>query len=443
MVSFITTLLLFALIISVIVVVHELGHYIAARITGMEVEEFALGMGPVVWQKKHSESKHVAKVLDFLVFRRVERQVTIGDVTERVVEEEMVMETVPAKSAAPPDQLGNGGAEAGHVDTNYMIKLFPIGGYVKILGEEEENATTGSFSQKSVWARMLVACAGVVMNMLLGAVFFYVVLIAKGFVYDSLPYYDGFQAVFGTQQVEYAYPVTVMGVIEDTPAEEAGFKAGWEILEVDGEKVASVEELKSVVGKYAGSEVNIGINTEDQKSLTVAVTVSDEGTIGVELAQDFKVLKISYNGIERVFAGFLHEVNMLKANVFILGRLVKQSVEERTVAPVAQSVAGPVGLVAVIDIVKKYGGIVGIVDLIGMFNVALVMMNILPFPALDGGHVMFLGIEAVRGRPVNPKLQQGLFTVGMILLFAFMIVVSAKDVFQFGIWDWFKGLFGG
>lgn len=444
MMSFITTLLLFALIISVIVIVHELGHYMAARITGMEVEEFAVGMGPVLWQKKHSKSKHVAKMLDFLVFRRVERQITRGNMIEKQVEEELVVGGIP--EVIGEVGAGGNGDEGenpnGHIDTTYMLKLFPIGGYVKILGEEEETTREGSFSSKSVWARMLVACAGVFMNFLLGALVFYIVLAAKGFTYDSLPYYEGFTAVFGDTEIDYAYPVTVVGVVEGSPAREAKFEVGWELMAVEDTAVENVRDLKKEVGKNAGKTIEIDIVDLEGFSSEVEVAVSEEGTIGVELASDYQIMRISYTGVNRVFSGFFHEVNMVKANVFILGKLIAQSIRERTVEPVAQSVAGPVGLVAVIDIVKKYGGVIGILDLIGMFNVALVMMNILPFPALDGGHVLFLGIEAVRGRPVNHKLQQGLFTAGMIMLFLFMIIVSIKDIWQFGVWDWFKGLFG-
>ncbi len=415
MLSIITTIILFLLIISLIVVVHEFGHYIAARITGMEIEEFAVGMGPVLWQRKHSKSKVIARFLDFVV-RLLSRGAYGGS---------------SSKNGKP------------RIDTAYMIKLFPIGGYVRILGEEEENLSEGSFSEKSVRARILVAVAGVFMNILLGAFFFYLVLFAKGFVYDGLPYYEGFKPFFGEQEIKYAYPVTVMNAVEDSPAKDAGFEGGWEILTVDGVMVENTQELRNELEGKENQEITIGVNTPEEGEMDVLVTVSDEATIGVELAQDLQVLSISYTGVQKIFAGFLHGANMLKANVYILGQLIGQSVEEGSVDPVAQSVAGPVGLVAIIDIVKKYGGIVGLLDLIGLFNVALVMMNMLPFPALDGGHVAFLALEGIRGRPVNKKLQQALFTGGMIILLLFMVVVSAKDVFQFGIWDGIKGLFGG
>ena len=96
---------------------------------------------------------------------------------------------------------------------------------------------------------------------------------------------------------------------------------------------------------------------------------------------------------------------------------------------------------AIIDVVREYGGLIGLLDLVALFCLALVLMNMLPLPALDGGHVLFLSIEAVRGRPVDEKIQQALFGAGMVFLIALMVVISVKDIFQFGIWDWVKDLF--
>lgn len=380
MMSFLTTLVLFLLIIGVVILVHEFGHFITARVTGMKVEEFAIGMGPKIWGKKKG-------------------------------------------------------------DTEYMIKLFPIGGYVKILGEEERVKDEDSFSEKSVGARVLVAVAGVAMNFLLAVVIFYGVLAFQGFEYIGIPYYENYSPVFGEQELVYAYPVTVVDILPDTPAQEAGLTAPVEIHAVDGEEIESTDQLKEKIDNNTSGKVELEISTEEGEKKVVTVGVSDDGKIGVELAPDMKVWQLEYNGITRVFTGFAHSVNMVHANVFVLGKLIGQSVDEGTVEPVASSVTGPIGLFAIIDIVKQLGGVLGLLDLVGMFCVALVLMNLLPFPALDGGHVVLLSIEAVRGRPVDEKVQQVIFMAGFVILLILMVVISAKDAFQFGLWDWVKGLF--
>ena len=154
MLSILITIAIFIVVIGVVVFVHELGHFIAAKTTGMKVEEFALGMGPKIWSIKRGE-------------------------------------------------------------TEYMLKIFPIGGYVKILGEEEQVKSDESFSEKSVGERMFVAFAGVMMNFLLAVALFFIVLIARDFTYAGIPYYEDFKVVFGQQEAVNAYPPTVVGIAEE------------------------------------------------------------------------------------------------------------------------------------------------------------------------------------------------------------------------------------
>jgi len=278
------------------------------------------------------------------------------------------------------------------------------------------------------------------MNFVFASVLFYGVLLTRDFEYEGIPYYEGFHVVCGTQEVIYAYPVTVVGIVDDTPAQEAGLEAPFEVYAVDGVSVDNYSDMHRGIESKKGGVVSLAIGYEDGSRETVSVEVGGDG-IGVEVAADMKILKISYTGWERVFGGFLHSVNMIKANIFLFGALIGESFRERSVTPVAQSIAGPIGLVAIVDVVKQFGGLIGILDLAGLFCIALVMMNMLPFPALDGGHAAFLAIEAVRGRPVDRKLQQWLFGIGMVVLFALMFLVSVKDVFQFGLWDWVRGPF--
>ncbi|MBN2101155.1 site-2 protease family protein [Candidatus Dojkabacteria bacterium] len=381
MVSTIITVLLFVLIIGVVVTIHEVGHYAAARLSGMLVEEFSFGFGPKLVSKKWG-------------------------------------------------------------DTEYMIKLFPLGGYVKILGEEMEIKDKRSFSEKSIISRMFVAVAGVLMNFLLAVVLFYIVLGARGFSYEGIPYYENLNLWFGDQEEFYAYNVTVIGITDDGGADKAGLEEPFEILGVDGNPVESVKDLKDELEGKEEKTVDLTIY-KDGEEKDVEVVENKEGLIGVELASDFKLIRVEYNGVERIFAGFLHFANMTKANIFVFGRLISKSVEEKSVKPVATSVSGPIGLFVVIDLVREFAGTVGILDLIATLNLTLVIINILPFPALDGGHVLFMTIEAVRGKPVNKNVERWLVNIGMIIMFGLMILISAKDVFQFEVFDWIKGLFVG
>lgn len=371
------------LIIGLVVLIHELGHFLAARLTDMQVDEFSFGFGPKLVSKKFGE-------------------------------------------------------------TEYMIKLFPIGGYVKILGEEEEVKNKRSFSEKSIGARLFVIVSGVVMNVFLAVILFYIVLIGNGFKYDNMPYYEDFNVWFGSQEEVYLYPVTVVDIIDNGGADNTGLKEPFEILSVQGEDIKNIEELQSILKGNKGRTVSMMINTdlEGENLDKVDVDVNDDGKIGVELASDVRVWRISYNGWEKVFSGPLHFLNMTKANVFIIGKLLSKSVKEKTVEPIAQSVSGPIGLFVIVDIVREFGGIEGLIDLTGTINLTLALVNLFPLPAFDGGRAVLIIIEAIRGKKLNEKLERWIIGGSVVLMFTLMFVVSAKDIFQFGIWDWVRDVYG-
>lgn len=376
MISIMTTLIIFALIIGVVIIIHEVGHFVAAKLVDMMVEEFCFGFGPRVFSKKYGE-------------------------------------------------------------TEYIVRIFPIGGYVKILGEEGAVKDKRSFSEKSVPSRMFVALAGILMNVVLSISMFYVVLGANDFVYDEgIPYYEDFEVWFGEQESVYIYPVTVLGIVDDGCADKAGLEAPFEIISVDDTVVESIDDLKSELTGKKESEIVLEISRGDGDVEKVGVGINEDGMIGVELASDVRIWTIKYEGWDRYLGGFAHFANMVKANGFVLGQLFNQSVENRSIEPVAQTVSGPIGLIFVVDIVKKFVGVLGLLNLLANLNLILAVINILPFPALDGGQSLFLIIEAIRRKPLNKKVERLLVNFGMMALFTFMIVVSVKDFFQFGIWTW-------
>jgi regulator of sigma E protease len=362
--------------------IHELGHFVAAKISDMKVEEFSFGFGPKLFSKKGKE-------------------------------------------------------------TEYMIRLLPVGGYVKILGEEEDVKDERSFSQKPIKNRLMVAIAGVLMNLVLAVVLFYIVLGVKGFKYEGVPYYEDFKVWFGSQQEKVIYPVTVVGVVEDGGADEADLEAPFVIEKVDGKEVDTVEDLQDTLKERSSKKVNLLIDYEEaeKESEEIEVQVNEEGFIGVELVSEVRIWEISYEGAEKYLAGPYHFANMTKANVFILGKLFSQAVEEKSVKPVSSSVSGPLGLLVIVDVVRQFGGIIGILDLIATLNLVLVIMNMIPIPALDGGQTLLIVIEGVRGKPLNKKVERWIVNISMILLFALMIVISVKDFFQFGFWDNIKDFF--
>lgn len=376
--SFIVTFLLFAFIIGVVVIIHEFGHFLAAKISDIEVEEFSFGFGPKLYAKK------------------------IGE-------------------------------------TDFMIKLFPIGGYLKLLGEEEAVDSERSFSEKGTWPKMLVAVSGVFMNLMLAVVLFYFVVGFNGFSYRGIPYYEDLNLWFGDQSVAYTQ---VIDVLEDTPADRAGLPDDFEMVSIDGEEISNLNEAIEIIQSSNGQEIDIGYKTVGSDIQTKTVEVGEDGMIGIEfsLPKGYKSIRVEYEGSQRFFSGFLHTLNMVQVNYSVLGRLIGQSVEEGSVEPAASNVTGPVGLFAVVYVIKQFG-VLMIVDLIASLNLVLAVMNLLPLPALDGGHTVIIFIEELRGKPVNEKVKNWIFGAGFVFFLVLAAVIAVKDVVQFGIFDWIKSIF--
>ncbi len=376
MVSFLASLLIFVFIIGLVVNIHELGHFLAAKLSGMKVEEFSFGFGPRIWAKKYGE-------------------------------------------------------------TEYRWSLLPIGGYVKILGQEEESKSKRSYTAKPKLSRFFVLIAGILMNVVLAVILFQVMLLGKNFTYTELPYFEDLDLWFGEQRM-VVVPLDMLEETEDIPSNEEILAERYQILEVEGEEVETLRDVADEFSEYKSETINLKIRDAEGNLRNKEVDVSEDGKIGI-----LAVWEIEYSGGDRYLAGPMHFANMVKSNFFILGRLFRISVEEGTAAPVAESVNGPVGLFFAVDIVKETGGLWDMINLVAILNLVLAMVNLLPLPSLDGGHILFLGIEAVRGKPLNQKLENWISMIGLSAFMLLAVVVFFKDIWQFGVWDAIKGVFEG
>jgi regulator of sigma E protease len=374
------TLLVFLLILSLLILVHELGHFLVARKNGVRVEEFGLGLPPRVFGKK------------------------IGE-------------------------------------TIYSLNLLPFGGFVKLSGEDESEidseqpADPRSFISKTPLQRALILVAGVFMNFMLAVVLYYTFFFMTGFKTLTLPLLFDYQFKYG--QVNATHTV-VAGFSEDSPLEMAGAEPGEAVLRIDGMAVNSLEELRNVLADKAGQEVNVvltDLRTTDEveRVLTVVPQANEEGQgiLGIFLGS---AANLSYEGTERVFAGFLHTYNMLSYTRHVLGQLIGLSVSEGSIAPVSEGVAGPVGIYSVVGAILNYGGpqaYLGLIDFIALMSLSLAFLNIMPFPALDGGRLVFVFIEMIVGKRVKPSIEVAIHKWGIALLLGLIVLITIKDVTRF------------
>ena len=314
--------------------------------------------------------------------------------------------------------LGFGKKMAGFTyrDTEYRICLVPLGGYVQLMGESpgEELASDEdrqkSFSQRPPWQRMLVVGAGPVFNFLL-----------------ALFIYAGVFLLAGQQMLA----PTVGAVQEGTPAQQAGMKSGDRILAIQDEPVEYWHQLAEHIRGAAGEEILLRVE-RDEVVRTFRVTPEVEETENI-FGETVRVARIGIEAsgetiyrdlgpLEAMGAGTRQTWQVVKLTFLGLVKLIQRAVP-------LESLGGPI-LIAQLVGEQAQQGVVDVLSLTALISVNLGILNLLPIPVLDGGHLVFFGLEAVLGRPVDPKWREMAMRVGLSLLLALMILVIYNDLFR-------------
>ncbi|MBE6054682.1 MAG: site-2 protease family protein [Clostridium sartagoforme] len=323
---------------SLLIIVHELGHFVMAKVNGIKVEEFSIGMGPKIFSTEGKETK-------------------------------------------------------------YSIGLFPIGGYVKMMGEEEEVYDERSFSSKSPLRRISVIIAGAAMNFLLAIIIFTVISNKFGY---SLPKVDN--------------------LLENMPAVEAGLEEGDEFLRVNGSKVFSADDVSIGINLAKNQPINFLIERNGEKKeviVTPKLVVEDN----VEKYMiGFQFERVENPGIVQSFKqSFKETLAVINQTYKSLKMMVTGKVNFKT------DVGGPVSIIRISSEAAK-NGIWNLMNFIAFISINLAVFNMLPFPALDGGWTVILIIELITRRKVPDKIVGAMNYVRIMLLFGLMIVVTIKDI---------------
>lgn len=348
------SLLAFIIVIGVLVFVHELGHFLAARACGVGVEVFSLGFGPKILKIKRGM-------------------------------------------------------------TQYCISAIPLGGYVKMIGEEPGDANNLdekdrhlSFTHKSVGQRALIAAAGPAFNFFLAIVIFYLLYQTFG-MYMGLP--------------------KVGQVVEDSAAMAAGIKKGDVIKEIDSAPVQSFEEISRIVSKSEGKPLAILVEREGEiRSFTITPRALEEKNLFGETVKRFVI------GIIGTGESFHQPLNPVDAAVravsdtYGMVKLTLLSVVKMfTGAVSADNLSGPI-MIAKMAGDQAQAGFEHFVWFIALLSVNLGIINLFPIPVLDGGHLLFLSIEAVKGSPVSTRVREQMIRFGAAVLITLIIFVFYNDI---------------
>jgi len=347
------TALAFLIILSVLVLVHEGGHFLAARRAGILVEEFGFGLPPRIWGKK------------------------IGE-------------------------------------TIYSINALPFGGFVRLYGEEKVVGRNKerAFSNKSQKVRIKILLSGVMMNLLLGTLFFCLV-----YSFLGIP--------------EKVDRVKVRAVLENSPSQEVGLREGDIIDKFDGQKVRDNKTFVDLTNQSLGKQVVLDIIREgEEERLSVVVTPrvsppQDEGPLGVVISDtEIKFYPIYQMVPKAIYSGFLEAFYWIKEISTSLAKLTVSVMTGR--GTMGMDVAGPVGIYQITGEVVKAGGW-ALIQWQGL-SVNLAVLNIIPFPALDGGRVAFVLLERFLGERRREKIEIWANRVGMAILLALILLVTMNDI---------------
>ena len=347
--SVILNIILFILILGVIVFIHEFGHFTFAKLTGVYVYEFSIGMGPKLWSKKGKE-------------------------------------------------------------TEYSLRAIPIGGFCQMAGEDMEDDDLKKIPKdkrlqsKSVWQRFLIMFFGAGNNFISAVlILFFLALIWGG---NSMT-------------------PKITEVTKDYPAQKAGIQAGDIVKEINGHKIKTSDDIS----------LYLAIADPKEKSTFVV----EKGN-GYEVTYKFKAKKVKEKDeVSYVYGiGMKQEktkgfVNAIKYTVKKTGSIFKQmgvTVGYLLTGGISlNQLSGPVGIYSVVGESSK-AGVANILYLVAFLSINVGFINLLPLPAFDGGHILFLVIEAIKGSPVKPEVEEKIHGIGMLLLLLLMVVITINDIIK-------------
>jgi regulator of sigma E protease len=343
--------------LSVLVLVHEFGHFIAAKRIGVRVEKFSFGFGPKLFSVKRG-------------------------------------------------------------DTEYLISAIPLGGYIKMAGDEPGGNLTGKsfeFLSRSVWDRFIIIFAGPLLNYALAFLIFSIIF------------------MFGNPTLT----TEVGSLLKDYPAEASGLAVGDKVIKADGKDVKYWEDMTAIIHKHLEGPITLTIekngkisDIEIQPVVREVKDIFGKSTkiamLGIAPSQNIE--NVRYGFFESFSKGFRKVIDLTVITYRAIWSIITGSMS------VKESMTGPIGIFIITGKAAQMG-LIYLLHLIAMLSASLAIFNLLPLPVLDGGHIFFLFIEKLRGRPLSVKVQENIANVGVGLLILLTVFIFYNDIIKFGIFD--------
>ena len=402
--------------LSILVFVHELGHYLTAKWSGVVVEEFGFGYPPRLFAFWHTEGRIVVDGKELVVPRgfKLPKELAPGSLVmvESVIDskERPVLRAI--EEVDPADASAAGAARVDYLDpgTLFSVNAIPFGGFAKMLGEEDPTAP-GSLASKGKLARILVLSAGGIMNLLTAVLFFALAMMV------------------GAPTVAEPENAVVNSVSPSSPAEAVGLEAGDVVLRADDFEILAVTGLEEYTREDLGETIVLSVEREGEM-LEIAVVPridvpSGEGPIGIGLSPRTTIERSPW--YQAIWLGMKQTVSLTGLIFTVPVQIIRGLIPADLARPV-----GPVGVGQLVGDAVQYSLDTGwwypAMQIMGTLSVALAVTNLLPLPGLDGGRILFVIVEGIRGRRIDPAKEGLVHLIGLALLVALMLLVTWQDL---------------
>lgn len=325
------------LLFLILIIIHEFGHFIAAKLLGVRVNEFAVGFGPKLFGWKIGETK-------------------------------------------------------------YAFCLFPLGGYCAMEGEEENSQDERAFCNKSAWRRFLIVVMGAVFNLILGLIIVAIILAPTD-----------------------RFATTTIAEFNENSVSSQSLEVDDTILEVDGRKIFTTYDLSYAFTNVKDGKIDVKVLRDDKKVLLKDVTFSSAEEQGITyLEVDFKVY-----GRKKTLGSYIKET--VNTSISYCAVIWRSLIDLLSGKYGISTVSGPVGTAAAIGGAAKQS-LANVLPIMALITINLGIFNLLPFPALDGGRLLFILFEMIARRPIPQKYESVIHAIGFAILIGFMLLVTAKDI---------------
>jgi regulator of sigma E protease len=338
--------ILFAIVFfGIMIASHELGHFAFAKLFGVRVNQFAIGMGPAIWKKQKGE-------------------------------------------------------------TEYSLRLFPIGGFCAMEGEDGDSEDERAFFKKKVWKRMIIVAAGAVVNLLLGFILVLVMLTQEELI--------------GTPQINKFY--------ENAATQQTGLAENDYILEINGRHVFSQYDLGFLLARDKDNRVDFVVKRDGEKvevkNVRFDTQKKEDGT--ESMVYDFVIVGIPPTFLSVMRYGLMETIS--------IGRIIWISLFDMLTGTYGfRDLSGPIGTVGMIAQVTQeavHTDLTPILTILALITINIGIFNLLPIPALDGGRLFFLLIEGIFRKPINRKYEGWIHAVGLVILVGLMLAISFSDILK-------------